>query len=116
MQETENLLEEDKGQGLHADRAYNGEPIKEVIEKYETKNHIHEKGYKNTSLTEEQKESNHLKSKTRARVKDIFGFIENSTHGSFIRTIGIKRATAVVGLMNLTYNIFRAIQLGYGSA
>jgi len=37
-------------------------------------------------------------------------------HGSFIRTIGIKRATAVVGLMNLIYNIFRAIQLGYASA
>ena len=80
------------------------------------KNHIHKKGYKNTPLTDEQKESNHLKSKTRARVEHIFGFIENSMHGSFIRTIGIKRATAVVGLMNLTYNIFRAIQLGYASA
>ena len=116
-QETENLLkEEDKGQGLHADSAYSGQPIKEIVEDYEMINHIHEKGYKNTPLTEEQKESNHLKSKTRARVEHIFGFIENSMHGSFIRTIGIKRATAVVGLMNLTYNIFRAIQLGYASA
>lgn len=116
-QETENLLEEeDKGQGLHADSAYSGQPIKEVVEKYEMTNHIHEKGYKNTPLTDEQKESNHHKSKTRARVEHIFGFIENSMHGSFIRTIGIKRATAVVGLMNLTYNIFRAIQLGYASA
>jgi IS5 family transposase len=116
-QETENLLEEqDKGQGLHADSAYSGQPIKEIVEEYEMKNHIHEKGYKNTPLTEEQKQSNHHKSKTRARVEHIFGFIENSMHGSFIRTIGIKRATAVVGLMNLTYNIFRAIQLGYASA
>lgn len=116
-QETENLLEEkDKGQGLHADSAYSGQPIKEIVEKYEMKDHIHEKGYKNNPLTEEQKESNHFKSKTRARVEHIFGFIENSMHGSFIRTIGLKRATAVVGLMNLTYNIFRAIQLGYASA
>jgi IS5 family transposase len=116
-QETENLLEkQDKGQGHHADSAYSGEPIKEIVEQYEMKNHIHEKGFRNNPLTEEQKQSNHIKSKTRARVEHIFGFIENSMHGSFIRTIGIKRATAVVGLMNLTYNIFRAIQLGYASA
>ena len=116
-QETENLLEEeDKGQGLHADSAYSGQPVKEVVEKYEMTNHIHEKGYRNTPLTEEQKESNHHKSKTRARGEHIFGFIENSMHGFFIRIIGIKRATAVVGLMNLTYNIFRAIQLGYAAA
>lgn len=74
-------------------------------------NHIHEKGYRNTPLTEEQKESNRIKSKVRARIEHIFGFIENSMNGSFIRTIGIKRATAVVGLMNLTYNMFRYLQL-----
>lgn len=115
-QETENLLEEqDKGQELHADSAYSGQPVKEIVENYKMKNHIHEKGHRNNPLTEEQKQSNHLKSKTRVRVEHIFGFIENSMHGSFIRTIGIKRATAVVGLMNLTYNIFRALQLGYAS-
>jgi IS5 family transposase len=40
-QETENLLEEqDKGQGLHADSAYSGQPVKEIVEDYEMKNHI----------------------------------------------------------------------------
>lgn len=116
-QETDPLLsEEDKGQPLHADSAYSGNPIKEIVEQHEMKNHIHEKGYRNNPLTEAQKENNKIKSKTRARVEHIFGFIENSMNGSFIRTIGIKRATAVIGLMNLTYNIFRAIQIGYSSA
>ena len=116
-QETEPLLtEEDTGQSLYADSAYSGEPIKEIVEQHEMNNYIHEKGYRNSPLTEEQKENNKVKSKTRARVEHIFGFIENSMNGSFIRTIGIKRATAVIGLMNLTYNIFRAIQLGYSSA
>jgi IS5 family transposase len=116
-QETKSLLKEkDKGQPLHADSAYSGEPLKEIVAQHEMKNHIHEKGYRNNPLTEEQKENNRIKSKTRARVEHIFGFIENSMNGSFIRTIGIKRATAVIGLMNLTYNIFRAIQLGYSSA
>lgn len=116
-QETEPLLtEEDKRQSLYADSAYSGEPVQEIVEKNEMKNHIHEKGYRNNPLTEEQKENNKVKSKTRARVEHIFGFIENSMNGSFIRTIGMKRAVTVVGLMNLTYNIFRAIQLGYSSA
>jgi IS5 family transposase len=116
-QETEPLLtEEDNGQSLHADSAYSGEPVAEAVEKKEMVDQIHEKGYRNHPLTDQQKESNKVKSKTRARIEHIFGFIENSMNGSFIRTIGIKRATAVVGLMNLTYNIFRAIQLGYSSA
>ena len=111
-QETENLLaEKDKGQPLNADSAYSGEPIAEIVEEKEMINQIHEKGYKNKPLTDEQKASNKIKSKTRARVEHVFGFIENSMNGSFIRSIGIKRATAIIGLMNLTYNMFRYMQL-----
>lgn len=115
-QETEAVLSEaDKGQPLYADSAYSGEPISLAVEQKQMVNQIHEKGYRNTPLTEEQTESNRIKSKVRARVEHIFGFVENSMNGSFIRTIGIKRAIAVVGLMNLTYNMFRAIQLGYAA-
>jgi hypothetical protein len=32
-------------------------------------------------------------------------------NGMYIECIGIKRATAIIGLMNLTYNMFRKIQL-----
>ena len=116
-QEAEPLLtEEDKGQSLHADSAYSGEPVAEIVEKNKMTNQIQEKGYRNNPLTDQQKANNKIKSKTRVRVEHIFGFIENSMNGSFIRTIGIRRATAVIGLMNLTYNIFRSIQLGYSSA
>ena len=111
-QQTANLLTgNDKGQALHADSAYSGDPIAEIVEEKEMINQIHEKGYKNKPLTDEQKASNKIKSKTRARVEHIFGFIENSMNGSFIRSIGIIRATAIIGLMNLTYNMFRYMQL-----
>lgn len=111
-QEVENLLhEKDKGQPLHADSAYSGEPIAKVVAKNEMENQIHEKGYRGNPLTEEQKQKNKEKSKIRARVEHIFGFIENSMNGSYIRSIGIKRATAIIGLMNLTYNMFRYMQL-----
>ena len=46
-------------------------------------NQVHEKGYLNKPLTEEQKASNHEKSKTRARVEHVFGFMEQSMNGLF---------------------------------
>jgi len=111
-QEIEELLEPtDKNQPLWADSAYFGEPIAKIVKKKKMKNKIHEKGTKNNPLNEEQKALNTEKSKIRCRVEHIFGFIENSMNGSYIRCIGQKRAKATIGLMNLTYNICRYSQL-----
>src|SRR3972149_6053420 len=74
-------------------------------------NQVIEKGCRNKPLTEKQKASNKEKSRTRVRVEHIFGFVENSMNGSFIRTIGLARAKAKIGMMNLTYNICRCVQL-----
>ena len=52
----------------------------------------------NKPLTEEQKANNKEKSRTRARVEHLFGFLENSMHGSIVRTIGIARAKAKIGV------------------
>jgi hypothetical protein len=62
-------------------------------------------------LTETQKANNTKKSRTRSRVEHIFGFIEMSVNGMYLCQVGIKRIKSAVGLMNLTYNIFRKIQL-----
>jgi len=105
------LNEKDKKQELYADSAYTGDEQEKVIRKKKMKNKVHVKGYRNKPLTEKQKNDNTEKSRTRARVEHIFGFVENSMNGSFIRTIGILRAKAKIGLMNLTYNICRYIQL-----
>jgi IS5 family transposase len=111
-QTLDNLLnKKDKGQELYADSAYTGENQKKVIAKKKMKNRVHEKGYRGNPLTEKQKANNTEKSKTRARVEHIFGFVENSMNGSIVRTIGKVRAEAKIGMMNLVYNIFRCIQL-----
>jgi hypothetical protein len=70
-----------------------------------------ENGARNHPLTEAQKDSNREKSRVRSRVEHIFGFMEMSMHEMYIQCIGIKRATAITGLMNLTYNMYRKIQL-----
>ncbi|MGB0880376.1 MAG: transposase [Polaribacter sp.] len=74
-------------------------------------NKINEKGYKNNPLTEQQIASNKEKSKTRARVEHVFGFMENSMNKLYVRSIGMKRATGFVGLVNLVYNLFRYEQV-----
>lgn len=111
-QALERLLNpKDKAQELYADSAYTGENQEKVITKKEMVNKVHEKGYRGKPLTAKQKEDNTEKSRTRARVEHIFGFVENSMNGSIVRTIGIVRAEAKIGMMNLVYNIFRCVQL-----
>lgn len=111
-QATEDLLEDsDNAQPVYADSAYSGKPTAEILESKGIENKIHEKGYRNNPLTDEQKANNNLKSKTRVRVEHIFGFIEQNMHDFYIRAIGIKRATALIGLINLTYNICRYEQI-----
>jgi hypothetical protein len=74
-------------------------------------NQVCEKGYRNKPLSDEQKASNREKSRIRSRVEHIFGFMEMSMNEMYIQCIGIKRATAIIGLMNLTYNMHRALLL-----
>jgi len=111
-QAIEQLLDKsDSHHELYADSAYSGDPIKETLNKKKIRNRIHEKGYRKKSLTERQKDMNRKKSKIRARVEHIFGFMTNSMKDIFIRTIGKVRARATIGLMNLTYNMSRYLQL-----
>ena len=105
------LTEKDEGQPLYADSAYTSEDQGKVYKKKKVINKINEKGYRNKPLTETQKARNKEKSRVRARVEHLFGFVENSMHGSIVRTIGIARAKAKIGMMNLTYNISRCVQL-----
>lgn len=74
-------------------------------------NKVHEKGYRNHPLTEEQKTKNTEKSRTRAKVEHVFGFMEQSMNGLKLKSIGIGRATGIIGLINLTYNLFRYEQV-----
>ncbi|MEQ8546680.1 MAG: IS5 family transposase [Cyclobacteriaceae bacterium] len=84
-QTLEGLLDErDHNQPLFADSAYTGEEQEKVIKLKEMRYEVCEKGKRNTPLTKEKVTSNREKSKTRARVEHIFGFIENSMGGSYV--------------------------------
>lgn len=107
------LLDKDRDGTVWADSAYRSEEITQQLKDMGIKNMVHERGYRNNPLTETQKRKNKRKSKVRVRVEHIFGFVKNSMGGDWIRTIGLERADRSVGVTNLTYNLFRFMQLNW---
>jgi len=110
-QALDDLINEcDGGQPLYADSAYVGQGAS--IDKCEMVDQIHEKGTSAQKLTENQKANNRKKSSIRCRIEHVFGFMTNTMRAMYIKTIGIERAEAKIGLVNLTYNMMRCVQLG----
>jgi IS5 family transposase len=106
------LDENDEGEELYADSAYPTDELEIRIKELSMEGKIIEKAYRNKPLTNEQKANNKTKSKTRARIEHIFGFMHTSMNDAMsTRTIGIERAMVIIGLNNWTYNICRFIQL-----
>ena len=72
---------------------------------------LHERAYRNRPLSDEQKESNRQKSKIRARIEHIFGYMSQAMKGFYLRYIGRRRNAAAIGLINLIYNLARYEQI-----
>lgn len=102
---------EDSAQSLHADSAYRSEAIEQACIKKGIISCIHEKGYRNHPLTKRQQRRNRTKSKIRARAEHIFGFMTNTMNEMYLHYRSMARNTAAIGLMNLTYNLFRLVQM-----
>jgi len=97
---------------LFADSAYISTDIENHLWLKNVKSFIHERAYRNKPLTPDQECSNTLKSKVRAKVEHIFGFMTNSmNNGLNLKAIGKKRIDSTIALLNLTYNLFRYEQL-----
>lgn len=98
-------------QELYADAAYAGADFEELLEEREITSCIHFKAQRNRPLTAREKRSNKARSRKRARVEHIFAFMTNSMKGMTVRGRSLARNEAVIGLMNLTYNLCRLVQL-----
>jgi len=109
----EDLLDEsDTGKPLWGDSAYMGKNCAKVIRKYRMKNLTNKQGCRHKTLSEYHKKKNHQKSKVRARVEHVFGFVWQNLSGSApFRNIGLDRIASSIGLQNIVYNLFRAVYL-----
>lgn len=104
----EELLDENNSsKAVWADSAYGSADKREALEASGFRGHIQRKGCRYKKLTQRQIEANHKRSKTRSRVEHVFGIQTMRAGSLIIRSIGMVRAKAKIGLRNLAYNIDR---------
>jgi len=109
------LMQGNTGSGVWADPAYRSEEMEAKLRDRKLKSHIHRNRERGKPLTEQAKGSNRTKSTNsafvRVRVEHIFGAQANDMGGTLVRTIGLVRAKAKIGMKNLAYNMRRLCQL-----
>jgi IS5 family transposase len=96
---------------VYADSAYRSAETEAKLKVRGLRSRIHQRASRNHPLSKAQENANRKKSKIRARVEHVFGAQQTSPGGRIIRTIGIARAKAKIGLQNLAYNIRRLVTL-----
>jgi len=94
-----------------ADSTYRSAEIEAKLEEKGLKSRIHHKGHRNKPLSERETRGNTTRSRVRARVEHVFGAQSNDMGGTLVRSIGLVRARARIGLKNLAYNMRRLVQL-----
>jgi IS5 family transposase len=96
---------------VFADSAYRSTEIEVQLRASGYKSRIHRRGRRNHPLSSAQQRANHAKSRIRARIEHVFGAQQSAPGGRIVRTIGMVRARAKIGLQNLAYNIRRLVTL-----
>ena len=104
----EDLLDErNTSRDTWADSAYRTPANIALLSEHKYREHIQRKGYSNHPLPDRQRQGNHTRSKTRSRVEHIFGVQTQRAGNLLVRTIGLIRSKAKIGLRNLAYNLDR---------
>jgi len=96
---------------VYADSAYRSAEIEARLADRGFNSRIHVRGSRNHPLSTAKRSANRTKSRTRVRVEHVFAAQENTPGGRMVRTIGLVRAKAKIGLANFVYNVRRLIIL-----
>ena len=97
--------------GVWADSAYRSAEIEAALKEKGLRSRIHRKARRNKPLSEREKQGNKTRSSVRVRVEHVFGAQSNDMGGTLLRSVGLARAKARIGLKNLAYNMRRLVQL-----
>ena len=98
-------------EAVFADSAYRSAETEARLKAQGFKSHIHVRAARSNPLSKAKGEANRKKSQVRARIEHVFGAQQTAPGGRIVRTIGIVRARAKIGLQNLAYNIRRLVTL-----
>jgi transposase, IS5 family len=111
-QKLEGLLNKgNTSRDVFADSAYRSAETEATLKAQGFKSRIHVRAARSHPLSKTEEEANRKKSRVCARVEHVFGAQQISPGGRIVRTIGIVRARAKIGLQNLVYNIRRLVTL-----
>ena len=102
--------------GVWADSAYRSAELETALKQKGLRSRIHRKGRRNKPLSEREKQGNKTRSSVRVRVEHVFGAQSNDMGGTLVRSVGLARAKARIGLKNLAYNMRRLVQLEHLAA
>jgi IS5 family transposase len=102
---------DDGGQPLHGDSAYSSKELEDLYKKKNIISKVNKQGYRYKALTKADQRENKKNSRIRTRIEHVFGFMTNSMNGMFLKYRSAVRNKIGIGLMNLTYNLFRLAQL-----
>jgi transposase, IS5 family len=105
------LMRGNTASGVWADAAYRSAEIEKTLKARGLTSRIHRKGKRGKPMSERAKQGNRTKSSVRVRVEHVFGAQSNDMGGTIVKTIGLVRAKAKIGMKNLAYNIRRSGQL-----
>ena len=84
--------------GVGADSAYRSAEIEAALKEKGLRSRIHRKGRRNKPLSEREKQGNKTRSSVRVRVEHVFGAQSNDMGGTLVRSVGLVRAKARIGL------------------
>ena len=102
------LLDEgNSSRDVWGDSAYRSKERVKGLRERGYREHLQRKGSRHKKLTERERRGNRTRSKIRSRVEHIFGVQAQRAGSLILRTIGIARARAKIGLRNLAYNMDR---------
>lgn len=101
------LDDSDTNRDVFADSAYRSKDRLKELSQRRFRERIQRKGCRHKKLTQREMRGNHTRSKTRCRIEHVFGVQAMIAGDLILRTIGIIRARAKIGLRNLAYNMFR---------
>jgi IS5 family transposase len=104
------LDERNRNKDVYGDGAYRSEAISQTLQSEGYRDRIHRRAYRNRPLSQRSQAANRKKSRVRVRVEHIFGRqAQFACHvgKTLLRGIGLAKATALIGLANLTYNLDR---------
>lgn len=99
------------GRKVWADSAYRSKEHEQTLREQGLVSQIHHRAWRNKPLTPAKIRTNTTRSKVRARVEHVYGYMITSMGGLMIHTIGLARASCKNTLKCLAYNMRRFVFL-----